>query len=116
MGKRDDYVAAIKDGFVSLGTKALMAFLVVEVPFFATPIANYLARHLIDYLLTKLTDFAELQIFFAYIDFRVSDQGKDFINAVTENLEAKKNGTPEEKLAAELALIDRARNFIKLTN
>lgn len=116
MGARDEYVSGIKKLFVDLGTKAFMGFLVAEVPIFASPILNYIASHIVNMILVKLTDIAEMQIFFLYIDFRVNKQGTDFYEAVTANEKAKKNGTAKEKADAEKNLIDRFREFAKLTN
>lgn len=116
MGTRDEYVKNIKSVFVGLGVKGLMTFLIAEVPFLAAPIPRYILEHVLSYILGKLADLAEMQIFFLYIDFRTSKQGQDFMDAVKKNEETKKNGTPEEKARAEKALIDRFREFAKLTN
>lgn len=116
MGQRDEYVRTIKSVFVDLGVKGLMTFLIAEVPFLALPIPRYIVEHILSFVLGRLVDVAEMQIFFLYIDFRTSKQGKDFMDAVTANEKAKKNGTPEEKARAEKALIDRFREFAKLTN
>lgn len=58
----------------------------------------------------------EIGLFFLYIDLRTSTQGRDFEKYMRLNLDAQKNGTPEQKAKAEKELKDAFRAFAKLTN
>lgn len=113
---KQEYVNIIKSTFVNCGTKALMSYLKVQIPFFSLPVVSYLTEKVISYLLDVLANKTETGAFFIYIDFRVSAQGREFSNAALNNFEVQKNGTPEEKANAEKILIDSFRNLIKFTN
>lgn len=109
---RDEYVSGIKSAFVTVGTKAAMTVLVSQAPVFASPVLNYIASHLINYILVALADSVEMQVFFIYIDVRTSKQGQEFFKAAVKNRDAK---TPQEKADAEKDLIAKFRVFAKLT-
>lgn len=117
MATRDEYVAIIKHAFVVIGGKAALTALTAALPgIMANAVAQYIASHIIDYILVAVSDAAEMQVFFIYIDVRTSKQGQDFFSAAKENRDIQKTGTPEEKAHAEKVLIDKFRAFAKLTN
>lgn len=115
MRTRDEYVKQIKGAFVSVGTKGLMGVIHVEAPITLNPILNFIIEHIVEKILTEVADLTELQIFFAYIDFRVGKQGIAFYEAA-KAYQIAKTKSPEEKALAEKALIDRARELISLGN
>ena len=69
---------------------------VLAVPFVGS-IANLAINKGVDALMNGL----ELAGYFVYVDIRTSAQGKAYFDAKIKGYEIEKNGTPEEKKAAE---------------
>lgn len=113
---RDEYVRAVKSAFVTAGNKAAMTFFVATFPILANPILNKIVSYFVGLVVEGIVVGAETQAFFQFIDFRVSAQGMELINAATKNKEAQEKGTPDEKAIAEKELIDSFRRFAKLAN
>lgn len=88
--------------------------------FFASFIGSNVAAPIIGYFVGVVLEIAvretEMGLFFLYIDLRTSAQGRDFEKQARSNFEVQKNGTPEEKAAAEKELIDSFRAFVKISN
>lgn len=120
MTSRDEYVAVIKEAFVTLGKKAAMEFLVAQLPFlgkgFGLAVLNPIVAYFVTVGLKGITEGVETAAFFLYIDMRVGAQGKDFERAAFENYAAQRRGTPEEKANAEARLRRELRKFVTLTN
>lgn len=118
MSSRDEYVAVIKQAFVTLGKKAAMEYIVAKIPAlgkgFAGTTLNPILGFFIGLAMKGITEGAETAAFFLYIDMRVGEQGKDFEAAAYENYRAQREGTPEEKLRAENNLKVTLRNLVHL--
>ena len=118
MSSRDEYVAVIKQAFVTLGKKAAMDYIVAQIPALGKGIAGAIVNPVIGFFITQalegIIEGAETAAFFLYIDMRVGDQGKDFEAAAYENYRAQREGTPEEKLRAENNLKVTLRNLVHL--
>jgi Na+/H+ antiporter NhaA len=84
-----------------MGDKAVKAILISYFPFLASPVLVNVMDFLIDKVMTELANDGEMAAFFVYIDFRVTQQGRDFSEAAMQNHEAQKNGTAEQKAIAE---------------
>jgi len=120
MSSRDDYVAVIKEAFVTLGKKAAMDFIVAKLPFlgqgFGLAVFNPIVAYFVTMAAKGITEGAETAAFFLYIDMRVGIQGKAFEKAAYANFSAQRSGTPQEKANAEANLRRELRNFISLTS
>lgn len=120
MSTRDEYVATIKDAFVTLGKKAAMEYLVAQLPFLGKGIGLAVLNPILAFFITQalkgVTTGAETAAFFLYIDMRVGNQGKAFEKAALENYKAQRTGTPQEKANAEANLRRALRELITLTN
>ena len=101
---RKDYIDSIKSVFISMLTKAAIRVLVTRLPFLAWgPIAPVVA-FVVEKIITKAAKEAEIGVYFAYVDMRVSSQGREFTEKA---LEYYKNKTPE----TEKAVIDSFTRF-----
>ena len=113
---RDEYVASLKQAFVTLGTKVSNGYLVAQIPFLGNPIVNKFLTLILNKLMKELVDNVETGAFFTYIDVRVPKQGRDFASAAWRNYQAQQSGTPEEKSNAEKDLIKKFHALAMLTN
>lgn len=116
MGTRDEYVASIKQAFVTLGSRAVMSYLTVEFPFLGLPIVKDVLGLIVDKIIKIQVDTAELGIFFLYIDVRVNNQGHEFVDAAYRNRNAQLHGTDQEKQDAEENLRLAFKRFATLTS
>lgn len=121
LSSRDAYVEFLKTTALSIGKKAVLQFLIPQLPkFLTTGLLGTLFSPLLGFLVGKILEIAiretEIGAFFLYIDLRTSAQGRDFEAAAKANLEKQKNGTPAEKAKAEKDLIDAFRALAKFTN
>lgn len=113
---RGEYIELIKSAFMTAGKKAVMSYLLEKFAFFKLPIVNPITAMIVEKLLTILIENAEMLVFFAYTDFRVSRQGKDFEEAALRNHNAQLGGTDEEKRLAKELLIDCLRKFARFNS
>jgi hypothetical protein len=109
---RDEYVDLIAKTFKELGHRLLMEKLVAKLPLLRLPFFNPLTSLLVNYVLGELIADVEMRMFFLYTDFRVSKQGRAFVEAALKNQNAK----PEQKADAEKAVIDAFRTFVRLSS
>lgn len=112
----DDYVDSVKSYFVKTATKKALAYIVGKAAFLAWGPLGYLTKLVVEKVMLAIVDEGELLIFFKFIDFRTSKQGREFHDALVKNQETQKNGTSEEKQNAENNLKDTFRELVKLTN
>lgn len=113
---QQQYVDLIKSALLTATRKAVMDYLVAQIPFLGWAFVNPIVGMIVDQILSIVFQQTELAAFFFYIDFRTVAQGKDFENAAVANQTAQTNGTPEQKAKAEQDLITAFRAFAKLTN
>lgn len=73
---------------------------------------SFLISKIISVLVTK----TEVGIYMTTIPQHTTDQQRDFLNAITKNMEVRANGTPEEKAKARQDLIDNAGAFIRFSD
>lgn len=116
MSTKDDYVAAIKAAFVTMGDKAVESLLISYIPILGSPILSSILDYLVNFFMKQLVDQGEIAAFFVYTDFRVSAQGAAFTDAAMKNNLAQLNGTDQEKADAKKALWDAFRIFARLTS
>lgn len=115
MGKRDDYVSAMKEAFVSIGANAAFTAIAASAPWVKAPIVNVVVKFILKRILSFVVNSGETAAFFLYIDTRVNAQASEFEIAAMKNREAQINGTPEQKQLAEEELFKRFVAFAKLT-
>ena len=108
---RDEYVQGLKYAAKYVSTQATVAAIIAAAPFLAP------FKIVLDAIIGKIMEFAvdktELGLFFLYIDLRTNQQAKDFESAVYRFVNAKKEGTDEDKKKAELDLIDNFKRLAK---
>jgi len=116
MATHDEYVKALMSTAKDMLTKSIMSALVTRLPFlgirFLNPLLGFLVAKLAEIVIYE----TEMAIFLGFTDLRVNAQGKDFSAAAVENARIQKNGTSEQKAAAETKLINSFREFVKLRN
>lgn len=110
----DQAVEKVKKTAVDVGTRGVMTFLVLKLPFLNNPILNKLATLVVNKILEIAVFHTELFAYSIYVDDFTDDQADALKEAAWKNEEVQQNGTEEEKLKAEKELIDRARELIKL--
>lgn len=114
--KRQEYIDAVKSSFVSLAKKQVILALVKQFAFLAWGPAAPLLSILVEKILTIAVNSTETGIFFMYVDFRVSQQSRDFSKAALENYQIQISGTQEEKNEAEKKLIKTFDDFVKFSH
>lgn len=112
---RDEYVESLKSSFVTLGTNAAFVALAAQVPFLNFPVVNIITKMIIGRILRAVATETETAAFFMYIDMRVNAQAKDFELAALTNRKAQESGSAEEKANAEKELIQKFRDFVRIT-
>jgi hypothetical protein len=113
---RDAYAEMIKEAALSIGQKAVMAFLTQKFAFLALPIINPIMGLLVGYLLKIAIKETELGAFYNYVDMRVGSQANAFTLAAQKNHQAQLTGTKEEQENAKKELIEAFRKFAVLSN
>ncbi len=121
LSPRDAYVEFLKSTALSIGKKAVIEWLVAQLPAaLVTGLIGSIFTPILGFAVGKILEVAinetEIGAFFLYIDLRTSAQGRAFESAAQTNLDKQKSGTPEEKAQAEKELVDAFRAFIKFTN
>lgn len=112
----EEQVAITKAGFSYAIKGALTSALSAWIPPLAVPPLSLLVKFITGKIAKVIVDNAEIGVFFAYTNFRVDTQGRDFMDAAIKNHEAQIKGTPEEKIRAEEKLKDSFRKLVSLTN
>lgn len=116
MSTRDEYVASLKQAFVTLGGKTLFGLLVADFPFLGLPIIRNVAQLYIEKYLNKTAETAEMGVFFLYIDVRVNKQSGEFVAACFNNRAAQLSGSDQEKKDAEEILRVAFNRFAVLSS
>ena len=116
IGSREQYIGMLKSAFVSIGKDAVVNFLMSQAPGF---FGNFLVSPILGWLLTelfeKMTELAELQVFFKFIDMRVGKQASEWEAAAFANYYAQQ-GTDENAKKKALDTLRLAhKNFIVLS-
>ncbi len=120
MTSRQEYVDAIAEAALTLGREGVMRFLLAKssglvLRLLTSPFIGSVVSFAVSYILEIAIKETELKAFFIYTDFRVSDQGNDFVDAALYNARMRKTGTPQEKKDAEDLLKTRFDNFVRLS-
>lgn len=104
-----DLVKINKDVFIKAASVSAKTAIFVALPYLNVPPFNFIINKAVDWIIGKVADSLELLAFFAYIDFRVDQQGKDYVLAAHE---AELLQTEEARRKADEAF----KRFIRLTN
>lgn len=106
---RDEYQRLIVSSFKELGRKFAMEKLLAKFPFFALPVVNPIFSWLVGQVVSAIVDAVEMQAFFLYTDFRVSRQGRVFLEALKrhDSLSGKERSDAEAEVIS--AFRDLAR-------
>lgn len=101
----EDLVRIGKDYFKEIATQGAKAALVSYFPFLAVPPMVQLLDMFLKWLIGAIADHLENAAFFTYTDFRVSQEGKRYVQAKLKGYQAEINGSIEE--------INRTKDEIK---
>jgi len=112
----EEAVKIIKNQFTSIGKGVLMNALCSWAPIFKVPPFSTIANLILEKELAILATNAETGAFFAYTNFNVDSQGRDFMAAALTNHNIQMIGTPEEKKIAEENVKNAFRKLIRFTN
>lgn len=121
MSSRDEYVELLKSTALSLGKKEILPILLAQLPAkLTTGFLGAILNPILGFVVGKVLEIAiretEIGLFFLYIDLRTSTQGRNFEKYMRANLDAQRNGTPDQKAKAEKELKDAFKAFVKLTS
>jgi hypothetical protein len=110
----DDYVSLVRATLKTKYESIILGALTTALPVpFLLPIYKKLAG----YIAAKIAEDNEMRAFFIYTDFRVSKQGREFLDALKQNKEIILNPPDEQsKIAAENIIIARFRELVKFSN
>jgi hypothetical protein len=111
----DEYVSILKDSAGKMAKEVLRRELAKRLPFLFFKFVNPFTEILISHVVNILVRESEFAAFFAYIDLRVSAQGRTYQKAVLEHKKAQDSGTEEEKKRAEENLINAFRRLAILS-
>ena len=113
----DTYVNELKALLLRKATEQVYKLLVDKFVFFAGGPQAYLAKKVITWILKKAIYQTEMACFFKYTDIRADYQGRKLYEAMKRNHHVQTEGLSEDaRKLAEQELVDRFRNFVKLTN
>lgn len=108
-----EYVEQLKQAFKDAGIRLVMEQLALQYAFFGTSIGSILLGLVVRPIINILVNETAISIYFFYIDMRTVGEANAFNKAVTENAEAQKNGTPEQKQIAETNLVNALRELVR---
>lgn len=111
-----DYVDGLKNTLLWLIPEQAFKFIVGKFAFLAWGPVGWLLKFFLEKITMVIIYKTDMAIFITFIDVRSSTQGRAFHDAIEENIRAQRDGTEEDKRAAKSLVIDRFRNFVKLTN
>jgi hypothetical protein len=112
--KHSENVELVKQAGIIMIKEALMGTFIKWLPFLVSGPFNFVAVKLATKLAEELAERGELMLFFKHIDYRVNEQGKDFVSAMIKNHNAQLKGTNDEKSIAEKELIIATNTFVHL--
>lgn len=94
--KTEDLVKISKDYFTTVAVAGLKTAAVSALPILAHPVPMYFLDAFLEWLIALIADVVEQGAFFAYTDFRVSKQGKEYVEAKMKGYAAELKGIKEE--------------------
>ena len=85
-----------KDYFKEIAIQGAKIALVSYLPFMAVPPMIQIMDMFLSWLIGKIADHLENAAFFSYVDFRVSQEGKKYVQAKIDGMKAEISGNLEE--------------------
>ena len=104
-----DLVKINKDVFIKAASVSAKTAIFAALPYLNVPPINFIINKAVDWIVGTIANSLETLAFFTYIDFRVSQQGKDYVLAAHA---ADTLQTEESRRKADEAF----KRFIRLTN
>lgn len=111
----DEYVEILKSTLLRQAKKSILKVIFKKFSLLAWGPIGPLVGFVVEKVLEIAIYQSELAIYLLYTDFRVARQGKDFNKALEANLEAQKNGSPDDIKKAEDDLKIAFTNLTRLT-
>lgn len=111
---RQEYIELIKNTAKKSILDSTLKILVGRFSFLAFGPANVLTVLILKKIIAIIVEETEMRLFFLYTDFRVSEQGRLFIERARSYEEIKKTGSEDQKKLAEIELINAFRDLAKL--
>lgn len=113
---RDTYIKTIKSYLETELKKRVIEVLVQKIPFLGLGFMSPIVGFLVGKFLGIVLDTAELGAFFLYTDFRVSQQGRKFLDAIQNHQAAQNDPSPEAKQRAEIQLKSAFKDLIRFAS
>lgn len=112
----DPTVKKAKATFIAWASQFVFAQLVAAAPWIAWPVVSWLVKQLVQWIVTKIAESAEMYVFIANSVIKSADQAKDFEKAVEAKNSLDERATEDEIRAAEQAEMDAFRRLVNLHN
>lgn len=111
---RKSYLESVKSAAEKTVADTVIKLVLARVPFLAVGILNPITAFLIKKLVSLIIRETEMGTFFLYTDFRVSEEGKRFIEDANKYEQIKKTGTKDEIENQEAVVISSFRAFARV--
>lgn len=106
----DEYVKMLKDYVLKTATKKVVGLLISKFAILGWGPFGYITKIVVEKVIKKALYETEMGLFYAYTDFRVNHQGREFYNKLVKwNSEGQNHELEED-------LINSFRKLIKFTN
>lgn len=111
---RQDNISVLEWAMKSTLVKVFDGILISAFPFLGMPAVKQLMDLVLGDIIGRVVKDADMGVFYAYTDLRVSAQGRDFIKAAEEHQRILKGGTDAEKQKSEDELFLKFRSLARL--
>lgn len=111
----EELVKINKDYFKSIVSAGAKTALLTYFPWMSVAPCPYLLDMFLDWLTSKIADILEQSAYFIYTDLRISQQGKDYVEAKLKGFKAELSGNLEELKIAQENIKKAFRTFAKFT-
>lgn len=110
----DQFIKLLQERIKGQMTKSVLDILLKKFAFLSWGLLAPLLEKFLNYVFSLAVDKTELKVYLEYTDFRVTKQGNEFHQALITNQIAQKEGSDEQKKAAENGLKTALLNLISL--
>lgn len=107
-----EIIEQLQKAAIKIGTEEVMRYLVSQSPWMGYAVINPIIGLIVGFVLKVAVEKTSLGVKFMLIDHATAREANDFATAAEQNILAQVNGTPEQKKAAQDALIVAARKLI----
>lgn len=109
----EDLIRINREYFCNLVSQGLKTTLLAYFPFLLAPPFPYFIDLFLDWLVKQIAEILEQAAFFVYTDFRVSAQGKAYVEAKLKGFKAEMSGSLEDIKRTQDEIKNAFRTFAK---